>query len=66
MQLLTEGASDLPGHCNAAAGESIRARYHAAKAEIHHKSVGLMGGQHDLFMIDRNFENIRSGSNGRG
>jgi hypothetical protein len=26
--------------------------YHVGEAEIHHKSVGLNGGQRDLFMID--------------
>jgi hypothetical protein len=30
--------------------------YHASKAENHHKSVGLTGGHHGLFMIDRILE----------
>jgi hypothetical protein len=27
-------------------------KYHAGPAKFHHKSVGLTGGQYDLFMID--------------
>jgi hypothetical protein len=39
--------------------------YHVPEAKIHHKSVGLTGGHHDLFMIDRirkHFGPVRPGS----
>lgn len=43
--------------------------YHAPKAENHYKSVGLTGGHHDLFMIDRILEkyiaSARIAGNGR-
>jgi hypothetical protein len=34
-------------------------------AEFHHKSVGLTGGQQDLFMIDRHWENLLPVANRR-
>jgi hypothetical protein len=32
--------------------------YHVPIMAIHHKSVGLTGGHHDLFMIDRILKTI--------
>jgi hypothetical protein len=53
MPWLTTGASGFPGR-DGAGKTAVHGRegYHVAKAEIHHKSVGLTGGHHDLFMID--------------
>jgi hypothetical protein len=56
MQLLTEGASySLLQDAGKTAVQVIKG-YHAPKAENHHETVGLTGGHHDLFMIDRILE----------
>jgi hypothetical protein len=53
MPWLISGASGFPGRYGAGktAVHGVKG-YHVAEAEIHHKSVGLNGGQRDLFMLD--------------